>query len=330
MEKPYLFSAAPAHSKSSSYLPVESGQWSSYFPVEAEEPRRRSFLSAVFTHSRSRSADARHGPPPSYGSLLAPAAPKRSKSSKYRSSSWLKKPMRKETFENASEILRKYDTIILVDDSGSMTLPGSKKGVTRWYEAGEALEALAETAQQYDTDGIDIYFLNNKKETLNIKSSSEVRALFDKVKPSGATPTGERLDQVLKPHIVRLEHARIDPDGTPKDKITEEEIKRVNFIVITDGEATDNPKYAIIDAASRLKAMTNLCMIQLGIQFVQIGNDSSATKALKELDDDLHKTGNIRDIVDTTPYSKLNPITADGLIKVLLGGINRRIDEQTM
>jgi hypothetical protein len=90
--------------------------------------------------------------------------------------------------------------------------------------------------------------------------------------------------------------------------------------------------------------------IQLGIQFVQIGNDSRATKALKELDDDLHKTGNIRvrsfffflgvqiwsdvlgvlqDIVDTTPYSKLNPGTADGLIKVLLGGINRRIDEQS-
>jgi len=227
------------------------------------------------------------------------------------------------------EVLRKYDTVILVDDSGSMTLPGSKRGVTRWYEAGEALAALAETAQIYDTDGIDIYFLNNKKESLNIKASSEVRALFDKVKPSGATPTGERLDQILKPRLVELEEARIDPDGTPKDKKTGDTIKRVNFIVITDGEATDNPKYAVVDAASRLKAMRNLCMVQLGIQFVQIGNDSTATRALKELDDDLHRTGDIRDIVDTTPYSKLNPVTAEGLIKVLLGGINRRIDEKT-
>ncbi|KAJ7462012.1 hypothetical protein FB451DRAFT_1267489 [Mycena latifolia] len=329
MDKSPTFSNAP--SKSSSYLPFdEAGQeWASYFPLETENPRRRSFLSAVFNHSRSRSADARDAPPPSYDSLVPPATPKRSKSSKYKSSSWLKKPMRKETFEDALEVLRKYDTVILVDDSGSMTLPGSKKGVTRWYEAGQALEALAETAQQYDTDGIDIYFLNNKKEALNIKSSSEVRALFNKVKPSGATPTGERLDQILKPRLVQLEDARIDPDGTPKDKETGEPIKRVNFIVITDGEATDNPKYPIIDAASRLKAMTNLCMIQLGIQFVQIGNDSRATNALKELDDDLHKTRNIRDIVDTTPYSKLNPVTADGLIKVLLGGINRRIDEQS-
>ncbi|KAJ7784109.1 hypothetical protein B0H16DRAFT_1356101 [Mycena metata] len=328
MEKPFIFSTT--YSKSASDLPVETGQWTAHFPGEAEGPRRRSFLSAVFGQTRSRSADARDTAPPSYESLVVPNAHRRSKStSKYKSSSWLKKPMRRETMEDALEILKKYDTVILVDDSGSMTLPGSKKGKTRWYEAGEALEKLAETAQQYDTDGIDIYFLNHRTETLNIKSPSEVRALFDKVKPSGATPTGERLDQILKARLRLLEEAQIDADGTPRDKKSGEAIKRTNVIVISDGEATDDPKTSIIDAASRLKAMSNLCMIQLGIQFVQIGDDRRATKALKELDDDLHKTGNIRDIVDTTPYSKLSPVTADGLIKVLLGGINRRIDEQT-
>ncbi|KAJ7767853.1 hypothetical protein B0H14DRAFT_2968794 [Mycena olivaceomarginata] len=307
----------PTHSKSSS---------SSRLSAEPEGPKKRSFLSAVFTHGRSRSADGRDIPPPAYETVTAP---KPSSSTKYSSPKWFQRPMRKETFENALEILRKYDTVILVDDSGSMTLPGSRKGVTRWFEAGQALEALAETARQYDTDGIDIYFLNNPRSALNMKSSSEVRSVFDKVKPAGATPTGERLDQLLKPRIVELETARIEPDGTPRHKKTNEVIKRVNFIVITDGEATDNPKYAIIDAAARLKAMANLCLIQIGVQLVQIGNDSAATRALKELDDDLAKAGNIRDIVDTTPYSKLNPVTADGLIKVLLGGINRRIDEQT-
>ncbi|KAJ7790975.1 hypothetical protein B0H14DRAFT_2937492, partial [Mycena olivaceomarginata] len=299
MEQPTLFSGS--YSKSSSYLP--------HCPVETEEPRRRSFLSAMFGHSRSRSADARDVAPPPYSppqTLSPPTAHKRSKSMvKYSSPQWLRKPMRKETLENALEILRKYDTVILVDDSGSMNLPGSKKGVTRWFEAGQALEALAETAQQYDTDGIDIHFLNSKRQALNMK----------------------RLDQLLKPHIVKLEHALIEADGTPKDRDTDEVIKRVNFIVlyhfdqmftglITDGEA------------SRLKALKNLCLIQIGVQFVQIGNDSRATRALKELDDDLHKTADIRDIVDTTPCTKLNPVTADGLIKVLLGGINRRIDEQ--
>ncbi|KAJ7938308.1 hypothetical protein B0H13DRAFT_1587800, partial [Mycena leptocephala] len=193
-------------------------------------------------------------------------------------------------------------------------------------QAGQALEALAETAAKYDADGIDIHFLNSKSVALNMKSSVDVRGVFDKVRPGGATPTGERLDQILKPYLRKLENAEIQDDGTPVDG-KGEEIKRVNFIVITDGEATDHPKVPVIDAASRLMAISNLCLIQLGIQFVQIGNDAAATRALKELDDDIHKAGNIRDIVDTTPYTKLSPVTADGLIKVLLGGINRRVDE---
>jgi hypothetical protein len=45
------------------------------------------------------------------------------------------------------------------------------------------LAALAETAQQYDTDGIDIYFLNNKKESLNIKVSSIVQVANCRFEP---------------------------------------------------------------------------------------------------------------------------------------------------
>lgn len=236
--------------------------------------------------------------------------------------------MRQETLENALELLRQYDTVILVDDSGSMTQSGSKKGKTRWQEAGEALESLADVAAQYDADGIDIFFLNDRTEARNITSAAAVRKVFGQVRPRGATPTAERLDQLLKPYLLKLEKAHIDWDGTPKDRKTNKVIKRVNYIVITDGEATDQPRDPIVHAGLRLKALTHLCMIQLGIQFVQIGNDAKATKALKELDDGLQDMKHIPDIVDTTPYSKLHPLTADGLIKVLLGGINRRIDEK--
>jgi hypothetical protein len=69
-------------SKSSSDL-VTQNPWSSHVSVEPDGPKRRSFLSAVFTHGRSRSADARDLPPPAYETV---AAPKRSQSSKYTSS----------------------------------------------------------------------------------------------------------------------------------------------------------------------------------------------------------------------------------------------------
>ncbi|KAJ7619368.1 hypothetical protein FB45DRAFT_799734 [Roridomyces roridus] len=316
--KPPIDSLVP-QSKSSSYLPIDS-------PLpDAGPSRRRSFLSTIFSHGRSRSADTRNDAPPSYDTVVSKS---KWKPSRYNSRNYLNRPLRKESLENAFEILSKYDTVILLDDSGSMALSGSHRGVTRWEEAGQALSKLAEIAAQYDKDGIDIHFLNNRNSALHLKSSAEVNDVFNSVRPEGLTPTGERLDQILKPLLLQLETCTIDPDGTPRDTLTNEEIKRVNLIVITDGEATDSPKHTILDAARRLSALRNLCMIQLGIQFVQIGNDEKATQALKELDDDLHRDGQIRDIVDTTPYSRLNPITADGLIKSLLGGINRRIDEQ--
>ncbi|KAJ7019380.1 hypothetical protein C8F04DRAFT_1147854 [Mycena alexandri] len=55
------------------------GQWPI---VEPDPPKRRTFLSAVFSHRRSRSADTRDLPPPSYESLYFP---RRSKASKYMS-----------------------------------------------------------------------------------------------------------------------------------------------------------------------------------------------------------------------------------------------------
>ncbi|KAF8172794.1 hypothetical protein K438DRAFT_1981281 [Mycena galopus ATCC 62051] len=230
--------------------------------------------------------------------------------------------------ENELEILTKYDTVILVDDSFSMNWPGSKRGLSRWDEARKALEPLAEAAQKYDQDGIDIHFLNDPRSGLGLKTSEDVRTVFNRVTPDGPTPTGDRLEQLLKPYLGILEEATIQRDGTPIDKETGKAIKRINFIVITDGEASDDVKGPVIDAATRLTALRNLNSVQLGIQFFQIGKDAKATKALKELDDNISKAGNIRDIVDTTPYKKLNPVTTKGLLKVLAGGINRRVDAQ--
>jgi len=60
---------------------------------------------------------------------------------------------------------------------------------------------------------------------------------------------------------------------------------------------------------------------------VQIGNDPEATEALKELDDELSSKHNIRDMVDTTLYTGQR-LTAELLGKILLGGVNRRVDKK--
>jgi len=101
----------------------------------------------------------------------------------------------------------------------------------------------------------------------------------------GITPTGAKLEELLLGYLSKLEQTLVDPTA-PK-------VKPVNFIVITDGVPTDDPESVIITAARRLDK-NNLPLSQVGIQFVQIGTDPDATKALVELDDELSAKHGIR------------------------------------
>jgi hypothetical protein len=65
--------------------------------------------------------------------------------------------------------------------------------------------------------------------------------------------------------------------------------------------------------------------LQIGIQFVQVGNDPDAKEYLEWLDNGWKKS-NVRDIVDTTPYNGRLDENPEVLVKILLGGILRRID----
>ena len=65
----------------------------------------------------------------------------------------------------------------------------------------------------------------------------------------------------------------------------------------------------------------------MGIQFVQLGCDPQATEALQDLDDERANKHNIRDMVDTTLYTGQR-LTTELLGKILLGGINRRVDKK--
>ncbi|KAH7930625.1 hypothetical protein BV22DRAFT_1000161 [Leucogyrophana mollusca] len=235
----------------------------------------------------------------------------------WRDSDYLRMPLRQESRENALETLRKYDTVILMDDSRSMEGP-------LWEEAKNALSSLAEIAATYDRDGIDVHFLNDQRSGQGLKDSAAVKKLFENVSPRGATPIGQALENLILPYLRKLEKAKKRYDKG--DTFALQQIKPVNFIVITDGAPTDEPEEVIVAAAKRLD-VHNAPLTQLGIQFVQIGNSKKAAAYLQELDDSLGSTRGVRDIVDTTPYFGTQ-LTAEMLIKILLGGINRRVDRK--
>jgi len=207
--------------------------------------------------------------------------------------------------EDDLAILKDYDTVIILDDSGSM--------IPLWTQACRALGILAEVAARYDTNGIDIHFLNHHRVGERLKSQHEVEHLFAGVSPAGPTPLGECLERVSR-RLLR----DVDKGNS---------CKKANYLVITDGRPTDDAEDAIVHIAKRLdKAYAPLS--QLGFQFIQIGSDENAKAFLEKLDNDLKEKHSIRDMVDTEPYTGAE-LTAPRLIKLLLGGINRKVDRSS-
>lgn len=175
--------------------------------------------------------------------------------------------------------LKRFDTIFLVDDSASMNGP-------RWRQAREALTAVVNLAIDYDTNGVDIRFLNDKDHRGdNLTSAAQVMRLFDRVRPDGVTPMEDAIDDELNEYMVKY-------------KKLGRAMKKLNLIVLTDGEPNkdDNVEEMIVGYAEELdreRAKAN----QIGIQFVQIGDDRNAEAFLKMLDDDLKpKYGLKRDV----------------------------------
>lgn len=229
--------------------------------------------------------------------------------------------------------LSQFDTILLIDDSKSMW--GSS-----WEEVEAALAVIAPVCTAYDEDGVDVYFLDHKSDEKdapgsagtgyrNVRSAAEVTRLFQRVgEPMGnLTLTGMRLQHILQTYMAQYE----------KMQSSEDKVKAINIIVLTDGEPSDEPADVIRHFAKRLDKL-NAAPYQVGIQFFQVGDDVRASAALKKLDDEIKKdpkTGEeTRDIVDTVTFDKNSArgrgatLTKEGLAKTVLGGVSRRHDEQ--
>jgi uncharacterized protein YegL len=220
--------------------------------------------------------------------------------------------------------LSQFDTIFVVDDSGSMSGP-------LWREVDMALQAITPICTARDKDGIDLYFLNHRSGSsdgkdkasggyYNITNAATVRSIFQRVTPASTTPTGTRLHSILKPYVDSLTRAR-----------SIESVKPVNIIVITDGRPTDDPEGVIVQQARKLDRM-EAPPHQVGIQFFQVGTDRKARDALRELDDDLADQG-IRDMVDSVTWDGLSSdsariLTADHILKVVLGAVVRKLDRK--
>jgi len=218
--------------------------------------------------------------------------------------------------ENQLAALRRFDTVVLVDDSGSMGM--------YWDQTAAALSGLCQVASQYDEDGIDCYFFNWPQPVLSANNPRMIMNTFDQINPRYRTPTAKALRVITEPYMQKLEASKNNPN-LPKPK-------PMNLLCLTDGapDKGEEPDQLIIDIARRLDA-GRFPLSQFGIQFVQIGNDSEARESLEHLDDNLSNAGGLdggklRDICDTTLSEPGQNLDSAFLIKALLGAINRKVD----
>ncbi|KAG1853857.1 hypothetical protein C8R48DRAFT_777014 [Suillus tomentosus] len=206
--------------------------------------------------------------------------------------------------------LADYKTVVLIDDSISMAEEQS------WTLVRGALAGIADLANQYGSQGIDLHFLHQEHYHQNIKTSHEVQQIFDQMAPNGPeTPTAAKLEELINTYLPLVE--RKFPRHNP-----------IDIIVITDGVATDQQALpeVIVSAAQRLER-SQVPEGMFGIQFVQIGTDAEAALALRALDDHLEQQYKVRDIVDTTPYDpQQGAFNTDYMLKILLGGVNKVLD----
>ena len=215
--------------------------------------------------------------------------------------------------------LRMFDTVFIVDDTGSMINAAHERepeGQSRWDATKQALGHIIDLAAPKDEDGIDIRFLKSTRlDRDNMKSVEEVMKLveevdmFDAARGGGTffeehlkdeiSPRREEYRQYFEQHAAynsktRGARAHLEKPQPPK---------KLNLIIITDGKADDKQEVEdyIVETARELDRL-RAPAAQIGIQFVQIGEDEDARIFLKHLDDDLkHQDPPVRDVSLSEP-----------------------------
>ena len=163
--------------------------------------------------------------------------------------------------------LEEYDTRFLVDDSSSMFGP-------RWSTTKHVMAKIATIAVDYDKDGVDVRFFNKEGRYMHLNTVEKVMSIFNNYRPDGGTPTATKLEVELKEYV--------------DDYKENNSIKGLNLIVLTDGEPQwDQNVEAVIVKYARKLAELGAPLLQVGVQFVQIGDDPAAARFLRHLDNDI-------------------------------------------
>jgi len=196
--------------------------------------------------------------------------------------------------------LANRDYTLILDKSGSMSTPDQPGGRTRWQTAQESTLALARKCEQLDSDGLTVYLFSGRFRRFEQVTTAKVNQIFEENDPSGTTNLAAVLQDAVNHYF--------------QSRATSESQGEI-ILVVTDGEPDDQKAVmrVIVEASRRCERDD-----ELGISFIQVGNDPGATRFLKALDDQLVSAGAKFDLCDTVTLDQMEDMT---LAEVLLGAL---------
>ncbi|KAI1435450.1 hypothetical protein GGR50DRAFT_694152 [Xylaria sp. CBS 124048] len=233
--------------------------------------------------------------------------------------------------EDPYEVLRRTNTILVIDDSDSMQ--------SCWDEVGDFLRIVAPVCIEYDPDGIDIEFVNHRAhgslftgrtgyEHIGLMKGrldmhDNVAGIYHNVKPKGKCRMDSRLASILDPYMRQCE-AYLRQSGGKKF------ISPLNIIVVSDLKwDEDEDELAAITRTARRLDILGAPKCQVGVQLFRVGDAGRALSPedVQFVDDKVWKEKGVRDIVDMTTWTgKPGELSSDGILKVILGGVRKSID----
>jgi hypothetical protein len=176
------------------------------------------------------------------------------------------------------------DYVLIIDRSGSMT-------GRNWVQAEQSVKQLAPYICRFDPDGVDLFFFDHDFVKIgNVKSSQEVGSLFDTYRPRGSTDLARVLHAAFADHFSGTRGA-------------------TTILVVTDGAPNSKPE---VERIIKRAAASMERDAELSVSFIQVGNDSGATRFLQRLDDDLSDAK--FDIVDTVTTGQCKSMSFNELI----------------
>ncbi|GBF92690.1 hypothetical protein Rsub_05059 [Raphidocelis subcapitata] len=216
-------------------------------------------------------------------------------------------------------------------------------------EGGERIEDLklilsrvAEIATLFDDDGILVRFMNSNVEGNGIRSAADAAALLTKASRRAGAAAGVTFGGTTP--LAASMHSRVLQGVVLPAAARGALAKPVLVISITDGEPTDTPKDAILQARARAGARVirdararlapQYGPRPIAFQFAQVGRDARAQAFLSKLDQD----PGVGDIIDCTSYFELeaeefarkgvNLSVEAWLLKLMVGAIDPSYDAE--